>query len=119
MLVTGDVIWVFDRTTRPAKNKMIVCLSFANGWFLRINTSGRFRPAVFIDNARNPWLDHNSYVECTLLEFDEFEIEESLKNPRNPVGRLHTDHFATILAALLGESYIRRSDKNVLTTLLG
>ena len=77
MLVTGDVIWVFDRTTRPAKNKMIVCLSFANGWFLRINTSGRFRPAVFIDNARNPWLDHNSYVECTLLEFDEFEIEES------------------------------------------
>lgn len=114
-----EVIWVFDRTTRPPKSKMVVCLSYTEGWFLRVNTSGRFRPCIAIDKKRNPWLDHDSHVECTLLQFDEFEIEESLRDWKNPVGTLHLDHKALILKALLGERYINRSDKAALVALLG
>ena len=119
MLDLFDVIWVFDRTTNPPKPKMIVCLSYADGWFLRVNTKGSFRPCVPIDVKRNPWLDHDSHVECALLEFDEFEIEDSLRNPGNFVGKLHKDHAKAILGALVREPYIRSADKIALGRLLG
>jgi hypothetical protein len=74
---------------------------------------------VAIDKIRNPWLDHDSHVECVLLEFDEFEIGESLKTPANFVGKLHFDYAKPILQALLREPYIRQADKIMLGQLLG
>jgi hypothetical protein len=113
-----EVIWVFDRSIEPPKPKMIVCLSYEKGWFMRINSSARFRPCVPISVVMNPWLDHDSHVECVLLEFDEYEIEESMKNRRNPVGHLHKDYAKAILQALVREPYIRTADKISLGHLL-
>lgn len=117
-LATGDVIWTFDRTTRPPKAKMMVCLSFDDGWFLRINSSGKFRPAVPIDKTRNPWLDHDSHIECTLLELDEYEIQDSLKDPRNPCGKLHRDHYKAIVREIMGLRFVRLADKQRVAALL-
>lgn len=118
MLTTGQVLWVFDRTTEPQKFKMMVCISAADGWFLRINSSGKFRPAVPIDVGRNPWLHHDSHVECNLLMLDEFEIEDSLRNDRNPCGQLHRDHFPAIVKAIFGLQFIRLADKQAIAAFL-
>lgn len=119
MPATFDVYWLFDRTTQPPKWKMNVCLSWEVGWFLRINTSSRFRPCVPLDRARHPRLDHDSYVECVLLEFDEYELDEALRNRRNPVGRVSADLREDVLRAMLPEPYLSRHDKDRLTVLLG
>lgn len=118
VLETGDVIWVFDRTTDPPKPKMMVCLSSEDGWFLRVNSSGRFRPAVPIDKGRNPWLDHDSHVECNLLLLDDFEVQDSLQNPRNPVGQLHHDHFAAIVKEIMGLRFVTLADKQRIAALM-
>jgi hypothetical protein len=118
MLQTGDVLWVFDPTTDPQKFKMMVCLSSEDGWFLRINTLGHFRPAVPIDKARNPWLKHDSHVECNLLELDDYAIEESLRNRRNPCGQLHRDHYPAIVKALMGLPFVKQADKQKIAALL-
>lgn len=109
---------MYDGSIRPPKMKMLICLDYGAGWFLRVNTSNRFRPAVAIDVARNPWLDHDSHVECTVLEFDEYTIDDALRS-RGPIGRLHGDHFAAILKELLHLPYIRQPDKERLALLLG
>ena len=117
MLSTGDVIWVFDRTTNPPKSKMMVCLSFDDGWFLRINTN-KFRPAVAVDKTRNPWLDHDSHVECNLLILDEFLVEESLRDQPDPLGKLHRDHFGAIVKAIMGLRFVRFADKQRIAELM-
>lgn len=119
MLKTLEVIWVFDRLTEPQKWKMMVCLSWDHGWFLRINTSAKFRPCVPISQALNPWLGHDSHVECNLLILDEYEVEESLKKPGNPVGRVDQSHRSVILQHLLAAPYHRSSDKLRFQQLLG
>ena len=119
MLRTFDVIWLFDRTTTPPKGRMHACLSWEDGWFLRINTRNNFRPCVAIDRARNPWLDHDSFVECNLMVWDEYEMGEAMRNPRNPVGALHEDFRAPVLRELIGLRYVRWADKERLGRLLG
>lgn len=118
MLTTGQVIWVFDRTTNPQKHRMMVCVSFEDGWFLRVNTNNRFRPAVPIDRARNPWLDHDSHVECVVQEWDEFEITEAIRERGGSIGLLHRDHYPSVLAELLNNRFTRKSDKEKLRVLL-
>ncbi|GHC66102.1 hypothetical protein [Neogemmobacter tilapiae] len=119
MLGLFQVIWAFDRSTTPPKPKMLVCLCWEEGWFLRINTADRFRPCVAVLKADNPWLDHDSHVECGLLVWDEYELEEAMKNRRNPLGFLHDKHRSQILAHLEAAPYIRAADKVKLRSLLG
>ncbi|MFN3970341.1 MAG: hypothetical protein ACK4L4_03075 [Gemmobacter sp.] len=119
MLRTFDVIWLFDRTTDPPKWRMNACVSWEDGWFLRINTRNSFRPCVAIDKACNPWLDHDSFVECNLLEWDEFEMEEAMRSPRNPVGALHSDFREPVLRELIGLRQVRLADKERLGVLMG
>lgn len=109
MLDFFEVIWVFDRTTRPQKRKMYVCLSFEDGWFLRVNTSDRYRPCVAIQTFNNDWLDHDSYVECALLEVDEFEIEDALRR-EPPLGFLHKNYLLEVRDKMLSASFHRPSD---------
>jgi hypothetical protein len=119
LLRTFDVIWLFDRTTTPQKWKLNVCLSWDDGWFLRVNTRSFFRPCVAIDRLHNAWLDHDSFVECNLMEWDEFELEEALRRPGQPVGALHSDFRAPVLLELEGLPYLRAADKAKLRLLLG
>jgi hypothetical protein len=112
-----DVIWVFDRTTSPQKWKMYVCLSFDEGWFLRINSRNNFRPCASAPKSENTWLEHDSFVECSLLALDEFEIEESLRRA-GIVGRLNVILKSEILNHLIAAKYIRDDDKARLRELL-
>jgi hypothetical protein len=118
VLQTLEVVWLYDRTSDPPKPRMHVCLSYPDGWLLRINTRNNFRPAVAIDRSRNSWLDHDSFVECNLQEWDEFALDDDIRSLQNPVGFLHPEFKAPILTALLGLPYVRRGDKVRLTQLL-
>ena len=89
---------------------MKVCLWYEEGWFLRINTSDAFRPCVAIEKSYNPFLKHDSHVECALLIVDEYEIEQTLLE-RGVVGRLSLRHKDDILERLLGATYINEKNK--------
>jgi hypothetical protein len=113
-----DVTWIFDRLTDPQKHKMMVCLTFERGWFLRINTRNNFRPCVPITRHAHPFLKHDSHVECSLLEIDEFEIEEALTQS-GIIGRVDLAAKADICMHLLKAPYISTADKRELARLLG
>lgn len=114
-----SVIWMFDRTTDPQKWKMLVCLSHDDGWFLRINSKSHFRPCEpILAKDHSAFLDHDSYVECTLLMFDEYEVEEAIRS-RGVVGQVLDQHKSSILGHLLAAPYIRNDDKDRLRALLG
>ena len=105
-----DVIWLYDRTTRPQKEKMQVCIDFAEGWFLRINTRDVIRPCVLIPQSLNRFLDRDSHIDCSLHIVDECEIEEVLLRD-GVFGRVNLCHAADTLAALLGSIHINDRDK--------
>lgn len=116
MLQFFDVILVFDRLTRPQKLKYQVCLSYERGWFLRINSKNRFKPCVAISKADNTFLGHDSYIECGLLEIDEYEIDEALRT-KGIVGRVSIACKAEVLTHLLSATYISPADKKVLASI--
>ncbi|MBW7921249.1 MAG: hypothetical protein H3C51_04030 [Rubellimicrobium sp.] len=118
MLRLFDVVWVFDLTTAPQKRKMFVCLSFDDGWYLRINTKPVPKPSVPVTKARNPFLDHDSHVECALLEVDDYEIAEAIRRG-GVVGRLSLWHRQAIAEGIRRAPYIRQRDKDRIAALLG
>lgn len=89
---------------------MQVCIDYESGWFLRINTKDIIRPCVKIFRDDNPFLKHDSHIECTLLEVDEYEIEDSLRHS-GIVGQVSRKIAKDILEKLLEVPYIKRSDK--------
>jgi hypothetical protein len=89
MLRAGDVVVLFDGTIRPPKHKWFLCVSPANGWFLRINTKEIFRPCFALRAREDPCIEHDCFIELRgRIEFDRYDIDESLKYPANHKGRL-------------------------------
>lgn len=117
MLALFEVIRVYDRTIDPQNLKMFVCIDFTEGWFLRINSRNQWRPCVPLSRAAHHWLDHDSFVECTFLMVDEFEIEESVRK-YGIVGRVSLELRAEVLGHLLAAPYIRNDDKRRLAEIL-
>lgn len=111
-----DVIWLYDRTARPQKNKMQVCIDYEEGWFLRINTRDVIRPCVPISKALNDFLDHDSHIDCSLHIIDEYEIDDVLKRD-GVYGKVNLCHAPEILAALVGSVHISERDKEHLRNL--
>jgi hypothetical protein len=70
-VAVGEVVLIFDGTTRPPKYKRLLCVS-DDGWFLRINSKPLFRPHLEIYVADNlGCLDHDSFVELRgVLDLD-------------------------------------------------
>ena len=118
MLELFEVIWIFDRTTKPQKRKMVVCLDSDEGWFLRINSKDRFKPCVPISQSEHSWLEHDSYVECTFLMLDEFEVDESIRR-EGIVGQVSLALKTKVLGHLKAARYIRDDDKRRLIEILG
>ena len=113
MLGLFDVIWVYDRTITPQNWKMHVCLDFERGWFLRVNTRNWHKPCVPIRVSDNPFLDHDSHIQCVILEIDEYEIEEAIRT-QGICGTVCDAAKGAVLAHLLADRSIRDSDKGVL-----
>ena len=79
----------------------MVCLSFDEGFFLRINSEGKFRPCVAISAELNSAIiEHDSFVECALLMIDEYEVENALSNV-GIIGMLDLRYKNEILDKLL------------------
>lgn len=95
---------------------MQVCIDYEAGWFLRINTKDNIRPCVAIPKNLHPFLDHDSHVECTLNEIDEFEIEDAL-NREGIIGRLDLSLAAEIHEAMQRTPYTSKRDKEQLAVL--
>lgn len=111
-----DVIWLFDRSIRDQKWKMQVCLCEAEGWFLRINSKDIIRPCVAISKAENGFLDHDSFIDCSLCIIDEYEIQDALSKD-GVIGCVTTSVAPDVLACLLAATYIRDADKALLRDL--
>lgn len=59
----GDVIRVFDRQSRPPKQKRLICVAPEKQLFLRINSEPKYRPHHRILATDSNFLHHDSYVE--------------------------------------------------------
>ena len=93
MLVSGDVIQVFDRRTDPRKIKRNICICPRRRLFLRINSKPYWQPHHRLLAAESrSFLDEDSFVELRmLLTFSNSELDEALRRPGNPLGRLSRD----------------------------
>jgi hypothetical protein len=74
-----EVTKAFDGSISPPGLKMIVCINYHEGYFFRINTKSIWKPCVLISASSHDFLSHDSHIECTPLQFDEFLLEESVK----------------------------------------
>ncbi len=92
---------------------MQVCVSYEHGLFLRINTRDVIRPCVAISAADNPFLDHDSHIDCSISEIDEFEIEESLGRD-GIIGYVDVKCADEVLSKLVTRPYINEADKEIL-----
>lgn len=92
-------------------------MTLFGGWFLRINTKSYPRPSVPILKDDNPFLDHDSHIECGILEVDEFEVDESITR-NGVIGRLNMKYRTAILSEHLSMPIVRERDRRVLREIL-
>ena len=115
LLAALDVIWVEDDFIKPPGPKMVVCIAPEPGFFFRINTP-RYPVAVSLLKADNPFLHHDSYLECNgPLEFDDYVIQSYLdRHGGKPFGRVATRVVPAIWAAVSGSARISPHDKELI-----
>lgn len=107
-----DVIWLYHATAAGrAKQRMMVCISPEDGFFLPINTADRFRPCFALSkHPKHAWLDHDSHIECDILVYDDFEIEQSIR--RNPaIGFVDFSHIPDIIDGLKQSRVVSAADR--------
>ncbi len=95
---------------------MQACLNYGTGWFLRVNTRDNIRPCVAISKAENDFLDHDSHVDCSINEIDEYEIQDAL-NRGGVIGTISYRYAPEILDALLSARFINQRDKDELKSI--
>jgi hypothetical protein len=103
LLRPGDVVAVFDATTRPPKTKRMIAVAVAEGWFLRINTRELWRPHLPMAARENPGcLDHDSFIELRgLLDLDMDELSEMLdRREAQVLGRIGAATARALVAAV-------------------
>lgn len=79
MVEPFQVVWLFHGTARGQKKpRWMICILPDQGFFLPI-TSEPFFPDIPISKSPDhEWLDHDSHIECNILEYDEFAVEEAI-----------------------------------------
>jgi hypothetical protein len=95
----GDIVLLFDATTRPPKPKLFLCVDAEECWFFRINTKPHWRPNFPLPLKGNEHcLDHDCFLELNgIIEYYEIEVEEALKYPNNHRGKLNDDTIGAVL----------------------
>jgi len=116
-----DVIWIDDAFIHPPGPKMQVCVCPASGFFFRINSAPKWQIPVLIRQADNPFLKHDSYIECgSPLELDDYVIETSLAgNDGKIFGKLNPAAIPDICAAIARSRLIRPRDRALIAANLG
>ncbi|RUM21508.1 hypothetical protein EFD56_03230 [Rhizobium phaseoli] len=95
-LQIGDVIRVWDRWTKPPKEKRHICICPDGQLFLRINSKALFPPHLMIRAVTTNFLDHDSYVELQqLIRLYASDISEA-----EVIGRLNLTHVTALTIAV-------------------
>lgn len=106
-----EVTWIPDQTIRPPGPKMVVCIEPNLGWFFRINSRPHWRPCIpLVREPHHRFLDHDSYLECNILDLDEYLIEEAVRES-GVIGQLHIGVCGQIREAIRQNSTISNGDK--------
>jgi hypothetical protein len=114
MILAGEVIWVYDGSIRPPGDKMYVCLNPEHGIFFRINSKGHWAGSVAIYQASNPFLTHNSFVECgSVLEVDDYSIDESVRR-HGVLGSVDASTRDRIIAEVTASKMLSDNDKAII-----
>jgi len=98
---------------------MVVCIEPTLGLFFRINTDDKWQTPVKLTKADNPFLEHDSFLECgEPLELDEYCVEESIQE-KGIIGRISPTVCPSIMAAVEKAKSIRAADKVAIRKALG
>ncbi|MHC8509665.1 MAG: hypothetical protein ACYYKD_09810 [Rhodospirillales bacterium] len=111
----GDVIWLSADTLGLPKSKMHVCVCVEDGWYFRINTKGHFAASFLISAAENPFLKHDSHIECgAILEVDEYETRET-----KIAGTLSSATIASLMVHIRGTPALTVDERNRILAAFG
>jgi hypothetical protein len=109
-----EVTWIPDQTITPPGPKMVVCVEPGLGFFFRINSKNHWRPcAQILKHPDHEWLDHDSFVECNILDLDEYLIEEAIRES-GIVGVVSAVAGKAILAEVQAAKSISAEDKEAI-----
>ena len=115
-LSAGDIVRLFDGTTTPQKQKWFLCVQTSDGWFLRINTKTHWRPHFALSCANDSILSHDCYIEMRgVIEYDNDEIEESLRVPSNFIGRLTEETIRAFVLEVMACRTLTPEEKTIIS----
>jgi len=98
---------------------MVVCIEPSLGLFFRINTEPKWQTPVELRKSDHPFLDWDSNLECgEPLEFDDYVIEESLRD-RGVIGRVLPSLAPQIFEAVRNARTVTAADKEAIRIALG
>lgn len=107
-----EVTWIQDAEIKPPGPKMVVCVQPDMGFFFRINSENHWSPCVPIIKApHHEFLKHDSFIQCRILDLDDYVIGEALKRS-GVIGTVSPSLCGAMLAALggAGHSKLDRDD---------
>jgi hypothetical protein len=111
-----DVIWISDDEISPPGPKMVVCVEPFIGLYYRINTHDNWRPCILIDLHSHAFLKHDSFIQCEILELDDYVITQAL-NKGGVIGRISISVCDALIEAL-GYVNAPHADKNSIRSAL-
>lgn len=115
-LARGLVIAIPDPRVRPKnKPKWHLCVCPEKRLFLRINSKDLWRPAHPIKAAKNPFLDHDSFVELRSLHF----FTESELRSAKLVGEMPTTQQLSVADAAQEAETLTDEQKDLIWEKLG
>jgi len=112
-----EVTWISDDEIEPPGPKMVVCVEPHLGFYFRINSHDNWEPCVAI--AKHPdhlFLKWDSFIECTILELDDYIINQSMKKI-GVIGKV-SRRLCDPLIDALGYASGSRSDRNAIRSVL-
>lgn len=119
LLKVLDVIEMYDAADVDYQ-KMVVCVAPEEGYFFRINSKPIHRIPVKLLLADHPFLDYDSYLECSPpLDVLDYTIEQYLDEHGGPLGRVQDKYIAEIWKAVTGNGRIQKAVSDAIGKALG
>lgn len=112
-----DVTWISDNEIKPPGPKMVVCVEPDLGFYFRINSHNDWEPCVpIIKEPEHRFLKWDSFIECTILDLDDYIINQALKKC-GVIGKVSRSLCDPLIEAIGFASGSRR-DRNAIRTAL-
>lgn len=112
-----EVTWIADSEIEPPGPKMVVCVEPRLGFYFRVNSHDNWEPCIpIIREPDHTFLKWDSFIECTILELDDYIINQALKK-KGIIGRISRTLCAPLIAAL-DYAHGSRQDRNAIRAVL-